>query len=167
MQSVTIRPAATADIPALMRMKAALLTLEDSMHVHTATAEDWRRDGFGPQAFFHALVADISSVPVGMATYSTRGFPGWKGCAFFLHDLYVEEVFRGLGCARGLMAHLAAEALRQNTAFIELTVDATNSARRFYERIGFTHVAHCTTYIAAQPELRRLAAETEPARKSA
>lgn len=155
---VTVRPATPADIAALMRMKASLLAMEDSLHIATASETDWRRDGFGPQALFHALIAEVHGGAVGMATYSRRGFPGWKGCAFFLHDLYVEDAHRGRGHARALMAHLAAEAQRQNAAFIELTVDAANRARQFYQRIGFAHVAHCMSYVAAQPALQKLAA---------
>jgi len=167
MPAVSVRPATPADIPALMRMKASLLALEDSLHVATASEADWRRDGFGPQALFQALIAEISGEAAGMATYSRRGFPGWKGCAFFLHDLYVDEAFRRRGCARALMAHLAAEAQRQNAAFIELTVDAANRARQFYERVGFAHVSHCMSYIAAQPVLRALAAGAQPALEDA
>jgi len=161
MPNTTIRPATPADIPALMRMKESLLALEDSLHVAAASEADWRRDGFGPQALFHALIAEISGIAVGMATYSRRGFPGWKGCAFFLHDLYVDEACRGRGCARALMAHLAAAAQRQNAAFVELTVDMSNDARGFYKHIGFAHISHCMSYIAAQPVLQKLATEAE------
>jgi len=167
MPAVSVRPATPADIPALMRMKASLLALEDSLHVATASEADWRRDGFGPQALFQALIAEISGEAAGMATYSRRGFPGWKGCAFFLHDLYVDEAFRGRGCARALMAQLAAEAKAKNAAFIELTVDAGNTARKFYERVGFAHVRHCMSYVAAQPALHKLAAEAAPALEDA
>ena len=167
MSTAHIRPATPADIPALMRMKASLLALEDSLHVATASEADWRRDGFGAQALFHALVADIDGAAVGMAIYSRRGFPGWKGCAFFLHDLYVEETFRGRGCARALLAQLAAEAQAQDAAFIELTVDAANNARAFYARVGFTQLDHCMTYLAARPALDALAAEASRALETA
>jgi GNAT superfamily N-acetyltransferase len=156
--SIAVRPATPADIPALCRMKMSLLALEDSLHVSTASEDDWRRDGFGPNAKFTALIAEIDGAPAGMATFSKRGFPGWDGSAFFLHDLYVEEVHRGRGCARALMAALAAEAQAENAAFIELTVDASNRAREFYQRMGFAHVSHCMTYVAAQPALSQLAA---------
>jgi len=158
MPTVIIRPATPADIPALHRMKTSLLALEDSLHVGTASEADWRRDGFGPQSQFTALVAEIDGDVIGMAIYSKRGFPGWNGAAFFMHDLYVEDAWRRHGYARALMARLAAEAQAQNVAFIELTVDAGNSARQFYQRMGFAHVSHCMTYVAAQPALRELAA---------
>lgn len=156
-----IREAVPDDIPALCRMKTALLAFEDSLHVPAANEAAWRRDGFGPKAKFTALIADIDGAAAGMAIYSARGFPGWDGVAFFLHDLYVHEAFRGRGCARALMAHLAARAQAKKAAFIELTVDAGNAAREFYRRMGFAHVSHCMTYVAAQPALRALAAEAQ------
>jgi ribosomal protein S18 acetylase RimI-like enzyme len=156
-----IRAATPADIPALCRMKTKLLALEDSLHIGTASEQDWRRDGFGPAAKFTALVAETDGAVVGMAIYSQRRFPGWDGTSFFMHDLYVEEEHRGRGCARALMARLAAEAQAQNAAFIELTVDKSNNARKFYQRLGFNHVSHCMTYVAAQPAMQQLAATAD------
>jgi GNAT superfamily N-acetyltransferase len=155
--SITVRPAVEADLPALCRMKTALLALENSLHVDTASEADWRRDAFGAQAKFTALIAEIDGAAAGMAIYSKRGFPGWDGAAFFLHDLYVDEASRGCGCARALMAELAAQAQAQKAAFIELTVNAGNSAKDFYQRMGFAHVSHCMTYVAA-PQAMQLAA---------
>jgi GNAT superfamily N-acetyltransferase len=164
--TASIRAATPADIPALRRMKLKLLALENSLHVGTASEADWRRDGFGPAAKFTALVADVGGSAIGMAIYSRRGFPGWNGTTFFLHDLYVEEDHRGCGYARALMARLSAEARAQNAAFIELTVDKNNSARQFYQRLGFNHVSHCMTYVAAQPAVQQLAvtAKSKPRR---
>jgi predicted N-acetyltransferase YhbS len=157
MLPATVRAATPADIPALRRLKYELLALEDSLHVAIASEADWLRDGFGHQAKFSALVAEAGGAVVGMATFSRRGFPGWAGTAFFMHDLYVEETHRGRGCARALMARLAGIAQAEGAAFIELTVDKDNKARAFYERIGFAHVTHCMSYIAAQPAMQELA----------
>jgi GNAT superfamily N-acetyltransferase len=160
--ALAVRPATPADIPALCVLKLKLLAAEKSLHVATASEDDWLRDGFGPAAKFTALVAErggaIIGNVVGMATYSKRGFPGWRGTTLFMHDLYVEEAHRGHGCARALMAHLAAVAQSEGAAFIELTVDKSNDAREFYERLGFAHVSQCMSYVAAQPALQELAA---------
>ena len=157
-----VRPATPADIPALCLLKLKLLAAENSLHVATASEDDWLRDGFGPQAKFTAVVAErvgtIAGNVVGMAIYSKRGFPGWSGTTLFMHDLYVEAAHRGHGCARALMAHLAAVAQSEGAAFIELTVDKNNKAREFYERVGFAHVSQCMSYVAAQPALQALAA---------
>ena len=161
-----VRPATPADIPALCLLKLKLLAAENSLHVATASEDDWLRDGFGPAAKFTALVAErdgavagnVVGNVVGMAIYSKRGFPGWSGTTLFMHDLYVEAAHRGHGCARALMAHLARVAQSEGAAFIELTVDKNNKAREFYERVGFAHVSQCMSYVAAQPALQEIAA---------
>ena len=153
----SVRPATPADIPTLCLLKLKLLALENSLHIGTASEDDWRRDGFGPQAKFTALVADCDGAIAGMVTYEKRNFPGWNGTALFMHDLYVEHAYRGRGCARALMAHLAGVAQAEGAAFIELTVDKNNKAREFYERVGFAHVSHCMSYVAARPALRQMA----------
>jgi len=163
MPPVTVRAATPADIPALCCLKLKLLAQENALHTATASEEDWLRDGFGPAAKFTALVAEAGGAVVGMAIYSKRGFPGWNGTTFFMHDLYVEEAHRGRGCARALMMRLAADAQAEDAAFIELTVDKNNEARKFYERVGFAHVSQCMAYVAAQPALRALAAPTPSA----
>jgi ribosomal protein S18 acetylase RimI-like enzyme len=156
-----IRPATPADIPALCLLKLKLLAAENALHVATASDEDWLRDGFGPRAKFSALVAEADGTVVAMLTYENRCFPGCKGTTLFMHDLYVEEAQRGRGCARALMAHLAAVAQAEGAAFIELTVDQANSAREFYERVGFARVSQCMSYVAAQPALRQMATGVE------
>ena len=53
-----VRKAAPADIPALMRLKRLLAEGENSLHAVRASASDWLRDGFGPNAGFTAFVAE-------------------------------------------------------------------------------------------------------------
>ncbi len=156
--AITVRPATPADVPALCLLKLKLLAAENSLHIGIASEDDWLRDGFGPQAKFTTLVAECGGAVIGMATYEKRNFPGWNGIALFMHDLYVQDAYRGRGCARALMAHLAGAAQAEGAAFIELTVDKDNKAREFYERVGFAHVSHCMSYVAAQPALAQLAA---------
>ena len=153
-----VYPATIADIPALCRMKAKLLALEDALHVATASENDWRRDAFGDSPKFTALVAKANGANIGMATYCRRGFPGWAGTSFFVYDLYVEEGFRGRGYARALLARVAADAKAENAAFIELNVHKTNSARKFYQHLDFSNVSQCMVYVATLPAVQHLAA---------
>lgn len=156
-QTACIRPASPADIPALCRMKGKLLALENALHVATASEDDWRRDGFGEAPKFTAWMAELHGAIIGMAIYSQRGFPGWAGTSLFVHDLYVEEEHRGRGFARAMLARIAADAKAQNATFLELNVHKANSARKFYQRLGFTNVSHCMVYVAALPAVQQLA----------
>ncbi len=115
MSGFRVRAAEPRDIPALMRLKRLLAEGEDSAHAVRATAADWLRDGFGPQAGFTAFVAereqsgDVGGRIIGMATCSRRKLTGWNGPVIFLQDLFVEPALprarrrpRADGAGRGV-----------------------------------------------------------------
>ncbi len=159
MRPYRIRAARPADVPDLMRLKRALAAAEDSLHAVRATAADWLRDGFGPNAGFTAFVAEVehSGIVAGMATCSSRIVTGWTGPVVFLQDLFVDPDYRGQGIARALTARVAAHARAAGSPIVELTVRSDNPAQDFYRRNGFAHLPHCLTYVIAGPALNALA----------
>jgi GNAT superfamily N-acetyltransferase len=168
--SFRVRAAEPGDIPALMRLKRLLAQGENSLHAVRATAADWLRDGFGPNAGFTAFVAEAqyqaqepetkdSAAIIGMATCSQRVITGWSGPVIFLQDLFVEADHRGRGIAGALAARVAAYAHHLGSPIVELTVRADNPAQSFYQRSGFQHLPHCLTYVLAGPALAALADE--------
>jgi ribosomal protein S18 acetylase RimI-like enzyme len=159
MSSFRVRPAAPADVPALIRLKRALAEGENSLHAVRATAADWLRDGFGIHAGYTAFVAEPAGGDrvVGMATCSRRVVTGWGGPVVFLQDLFVEPEFRKQGIATALTARVAAYASEIGSPIIELTVRSDNPAREFYRRHGFAHIETCLTYVLAGPALTALA----------
>jgi ribosomal protein S18 acetylase RimI-like enzyme len=152
-----IRNAEPHDIASLMRLKRLLAASEDATHVVCASADDWLRDGFGPQAGFTAFVADQAGAVIGMATCSTRRITGWVGPVVFLQDLFVEPGHRNRGVANALAARVAAHAQALGSPIIELTVRADNPAQDFYQRAGFAPLPHCLTYVLSGPALTALA----------
>jgi len=172
MSGFRVRAAEPRDIPALMRLKRLLAEGEDSAHAVRATAEDWLRDGFGPQAGFTAFVAegaqsgDVMGPIIGMASCSRRKLTGWDGPVMFLQDLFVEFDYRSHGVARALIARVAALAREVGSPIVELTVRADNPARDFYQRAGFQPLPECLTYVLAGPALTALAAQAEAAAPS-
>jgi ribosomal protein S18 acetylase RimI-like enzyme len=153
----SVRPAAPADVPALLRLKRELATLENAEFVLRATAQDWLRDGFGPQRRFTAFVAEHAGAVVGMVTASERYYTSWAGCTLYIQDIYVEPVWRGRGLGTALLACVAALAVGRGTPLIELTVREDNPARGLYGRLGF-HQVQCANYVVAGPALAKLAA---------
>src|SRR5579863_4679415 len=155
--SFLVRRAEPVDIPALMRLKLLLAESEDSGHAVRASAADWLRDGFGPEAGFTAFVAEsaggseyiIDHLIMGMATCSRRKITGWNGPVIFLQDLFVEPSHREHGIARALMARVAAYASELGSPIVELTVRADNPAQQFYLRAGFQLLPQCLTYVLA------------------
>lgn len=155
-----VRPARPTDVPALMGFKRLLAESEGGLHTVRATAADWLRDAFGPQAGFAALVAEAESRRglVGMATYSERTITGWSGPVVFLQDLFVEAAYRRNGVARALIARVATHAKTIGSPMVELSVRADNPAQLLYQQSGFQVLPPCPTYVLAGPALAALAA---------
>jgi ribosomal protein S18 acetylase RimI-like enzyme len=155
-----VRPARPTDVPALMRFKRLLAESEGGLHTVQATAADWLRDGFGPQAGFVALVAEAEHRRglIAMATYSERIITGWSGPVVFFKDLVVETAYRHNGVARALIARIAARAKAIGSPMVELSVRADNPAQLLYQQNGFQVLPPCPTYVLAGPALAALAA---------
>jgi ribosomal protein S18 acetylase RimI-like enzyme len=147
-----VRPAAPADVPALLRLKRELAKLENAEFVLRATAQDWLRDGFGPRARFTAFVAEHAGAVVGMVTASERYYTSWAGCTLYIQDIYVEPAWRGRGIGAALLRCIGALALERGSPLVELTVREDNPARGLYRRLGFQQI-ECANYAIAGPAL--------------
>jgi ribosomal protein S18 acetylase RimI-like enzyme len=156
-----VRPATTADVPALLRLKRLLAIQENAEFVLRATPQDWLRDGFGPRARFAAFVAEHAGAVVGMVTVSERYYTSWAGCTLYIQDIYVEPAWRDRGLGAALLGRVAALAIERGSPLVELTVRENNPARRFYDRLGF-HQVECANYVVAGPALASLAGAVCP-----
>jgi ribosomal protein S18 acetylase RimI-like enzyme len=164
----SVRDATPDDIPAVMRLKLELAISDDIAHTVRATAADWDRDGFGPNARFTIFVAEAASRVVGIAICGDRYFPGWVGPGIALLDLCVEAACRGCGIGTALLARVAEFARSRDSVMVELTMRAGNPAARLYESVGFVDVSDMRSYVIAGIGLKRLAARDQaaPARKA-
>ena len=64
-----------------------------------------------------------------------------------LNDLYVNQSFRKLGCAKSLMQHIEIEALRQNIFSIKLSTAVDNhTAKHLYCSVGYTKINQFDNY---------------------
>jgi ribosomal protein S18 acetylase RimI-like enzyme len=138
--SIVIRSALPSDAEAI---HAALIGIGETVgevHKIKSTPADLRRDGFGPNAHFHTLIAEIDSRFAGMCLYFPI-YSTWMGRpGAYVQDLFVAEKFRGLKIGERLLRTLARTVRDQGGAYIELAVDTGNfAAQRFYERVGITH----------------------------
>jgi GNAT superfamily N-acetyltransferase len=161
-RSFTVRDATPADIPGVMRLKLELAISDDIVHTVRATAADWERDGFGPDARFTIFAAECAGRVVGMAICADRYFPGWVGPAIALLDLCVDASHRDRGVGAALLARVAAFAKSRDSVMIELTMRAGNRAGHLYERVGFVPVTDIRNYVIAGDALDRLAAPAVP-----
>ena len=157
MAEIVIREAVAEDAPAILALVRALALFEQAPEAVRATAEDFRRDGFGDRPAFRCLLAEVAGRPAGFALWFFN-FSTWEGRrGIYLEDLFVEPWARGLGLGERLVRRLAAIAVAEGCARLDLWVLHWNPARRFYERLGLRRMTDWLPYRVDGEALRRLA----------
>jgi GNAT superfamily N-acetyltransferase len=138
----TLRPAAPADLPAVVGLIRELAVYEKLEHLVAVTPESLHAHLFGPRPSAEAVVAEVREPGagprvVGFALFFTNfsTFLGKPG--LYLEDLYVLPAYRGTGLGKRLLEHLGALAVERGCGRFEWSVlDWNESAIRFYERMG-------------------------------
>jgi GNAT superfamily N-acetyltransferase len=134
---LNIRPATVNDTSLLKTFISELAEFERLRHEVVITEEDLRRDGFGADPRFRALVAEWDGQPAGYAlfyvSYSTFiGHPG-----LFLEDLFVRDQYRGKGIGKSLLAQVAQIAHQEGYYGVRWEVlDWNQPAIDFYQSLG-------------------------------
>ncbi len=101
------------------------------------TADRVRADGFGPQAAFTPLIAEIDGAVAGYVFFSPGYNTDVAARSVWLHDLFVMPAARGQGVGRALLAAVAAATIRAGAVSLEWGVHAANTgALEFYRRVG-------------------------------
>jgi GNAT superfamily N-acetyltransferase len=134
--AVRIRPARPDDAAILAEMAN---DLNDHVGVRGRpfTAERVRADGFGPQAAFTPVVAEVEGAVAGYAFFAHGYNTDVAARSTWLHDIFVMPTARGHGVGRALMAAVAAEAMRAGAVSLEWGVHTANAgALEFYRRLG-------------------------------
>ena len=158
---IEIRFATSDDCALLLRLIHALAAFERAPDAVVATEADLRRQGFGADRQFEAILAFLDGEPAGFAAFHSR-FSTWLGRpGLYLEDLFVIESARRHGVGRRLMARLAAIAIARGWARIDFQVLDWNPARGFYEQIGLGQVGDWLRFGGDEAALRRLAGEDE------
>lgn len=105
----------------------------------TCTADDYRRFGFGPDAAFGSLIAEVNDVFAGLCLFFPI-FSTWRGRpGVFVQDLYVDDRFRGFGIGERFLREVAAWSKARGGDYLRLEVDVENmAAQRLYDRLGIT-----------------------------
>lgn len=158
MTAVTVRFATAEDAGLLLEFIRELAAYERAPDEVVATEDDLRRQGFGEEPRFEALLAFVDGKPAGFALF-VPAFSTWLGRpGIYLEDLFVSEWARGHGVGRRLVARLAAIAVARGCARLDLAVLDWNPARGFYDRLGFEDRPTWLLRRAAGETLSRLAA---------
>ena len=158
MNTITIRPATTVDVPLLLQLIQELAAFVREPHAVRATETLLRESLFGPRSYAEALIASLDGEPCGMAVFF-HNFSTWTGRpGLYLEDLYVTPAARGAGVGKALMTHLAALARERECARFEWSVLAWNTpAAAFYQQLGAQQVNDVILTRLDGPALERLA----------
>ena len=131
--NIQVRPGTIEDcdtIHSFISELADYLGLKEKVQ---ATPEDIRRDGFGSNPKFRAILAHDAGKTLGVAIYFFT-YSSWAGRKVLnLHDVIVSNSSRRSGVGRRLLSYLAKEAKKNDCARIDLEVRSYNEARKFYE----------------------------------
>ncbi len=142
-----IRPATSADTPAIARLIRGLADYERLSHAVTLDEGRLREHLFGPRPFAETLLAEEAGEVVGFAlffhNYST--FVGRPG--LYLEDLFVEPARRGKGHGKALLRAVARLAVERGCGRLEWSVLNWNEpAIRFYRALGAVRMDEWSVY---------------------
>ncbi|MGB7266474.1 MAG: GNAT family N-acetyltransferase [Terracidiphilus sp.] len=135
--SLVIRKATAADAALMLAFIRALAAFERAPDAVTATEEGLIRDGFGPNPFFHCLIAEHGGRPAGFALYFFN-YSTWMGRpGIYLEDLFVHPEFRGLGIGKALLKEVGVIAVENGCQRMQWEVlDWNTPAIDFYRAMG-------------------------------
>jgi GNAT superfamily N-acetyltransferase len=154
--TVTVRTAKPEDCETILRMIRALAQYQGIGNRVTAKVESLRRDGFGPQPRFEALIAESQGRPVGLAMFQLN-YSIWEtSCSLQITDLFVDEVARGTGVGFRLVIEVAAIARARDCAGLQLNMVHANPSRTSLDRMGFVHQDDLLHYTLDSAGLRKL-----------
>ena len=140
--ALQIRPASTADVPALVALMATFYAEADlplpagpARRAFDALLADPRLGG--------VWLAEESGAPVGHVVLTTCFSMEYGGLRGFIDDLYVRPAARGQGAAAGLLAAARAAAVARGVRALHVEVGPENEvARRLYARAGYADSGH-------------------------
>jgi len=155
----TIRNAVPADVPLILEFIRALAAFEREPDAVTATEADLLRDGFGPEPYYHCLIAEDDGKPAGFAFYFFN-YSTWTGRpGLYLEDVFVNPEFRGRGIGKALLARVAAIAIEKDCPRLQWEVlDWNTSAVDFYTALGASFLDEWRNVRITGDALARLAA---------
>ncbi len=153
-----IEPATEHDLPLILRLITDLAEYERLAGDVVATEASLRKSLFGPSPAAEVVIAYAGAEPVGFAIFfqSFSTFLGKPG--LYLEDLFVLPKWRGHGCGRRLLIHLAGLAVDRGYGRMEWSVlDWNELALGVYRKIGAQPMDEWTVHRLAGESLRHLA----------
>lgn len=153
---LSTRAATIADVPLLRKLIQELAEYEREPDAVLVTEDELRRDGFGPDPKFRAILAEQNGQPAGHAIFFPC-YSAWTGAGLFLEDLFVRPAFRGQGVGRALVCQVAEIARKEGYRTIRLDVlDWNEPAIQFYKSLGAEYLPQWRNVVIGAEALERL-----------
>lgn len=144
--TLSIRPAAPADLPLIAALIRELADYEKLAHEVRFDQAVLGEKLFGARPYAEVVIGEVGGVAQGFALFfhNFSTFEGRPG--IYLEDLFVRPAARGEGLGKALLAHLAALAVERDCARLEWSVlDWNEPAIGFYRKLGARPMAEWTT----------------------
>ncbi|XP_042331659.1 thialysine N-epsilon-acetyltransferase-like isoform X1 [Sceloporus undulatus] len=170
-----IRPWAIKDLKEVMRLIRESAAFHKALDQVKTTPETFRDDGFGKEATFGCLVAEVPPEEKTKEGHSIIGYQfhyvsycTWDGPVLFGEDLYVMPDFRGKGIGTNLMKKVSQIALEKGCSQFRFISDKWNQpAMNFYTKLGAVNVTDLNHWIVChidQPDIKKLAEQVREER---
>jgi len=131
-----IRSATISDAALLRTMIRELAEFERQLELVTISEEALKRDGFGTNPRFRALIAEWDGQAAGYALFFGY-YSTWVGPGLYLEDLFVRESFRGRGIGKALLAAVARITVEEHCYGMHWQVlDWNEKAIELYKALG-------------------------------
>jgi GNAT superfamily N-acetyltransferase len=160
MSELRIREATAEDARLILDFIIELAVYEKARQ-EVVTDEQGIRDSLfcdNPKAF--ALICELNNKPVGYAVYFFN-YSTWLGkYGIYLEDVYVTPEYRGRGCGKALLKHVAGIALEKDCGRFEWSVlDWNTPSIEFYEALGAKPQSEWIIYRTTGEALKKLGSE--------
>lgn len=156
--SVTLRPAAPADVPAIRELIEGLAEYERLRHECHATDALLHEALFGVRPHAEVVLAEADGVVAGFALFFHNFSTFLARPGIYLEDLFVRPAFRGRGIGKALLGHLAQQAVARGCGRLEWSVlDWNVDAIGFYTKLGAHPRDEWTVYRVTGEALTQLA----------
>ena len=156
-----IRSATISDAALLRTMIRELAEFERQLELVTISEEALKRDGFGTNPRFRALIAEWDGQAAGYALFFGY-YSTWVGPGLYLEDLFVRESFRGRGIGKALLAAVARITVEEHCYGMHWQVlDWNEKAIELYKALGAEFRDQWRPVLLTGEALRRLAEKAE------
>ncbi|MCE2902151.1 MAG: GNAT family N-acetyltransferase [Gemmatimonas sp.] len=156
--TVTLRPASTADVPAIRDLIEGLADYERLRHECQATDALLQEALFGGRPYAEVVLAEADGEVAGFALFFHNFSTFLARPGIYLEDLFVRPAFRGRGIGTALLVHLAQLAVARGCGRLEWSVlDWNVDAIGFYTRLGARPQDEWTVYRVTGDALTQLA----------